>query len=438
MRRMKTGWLAAMVVGSALTQPAVAAAPCRNDVGFERWLEDFKRDAVAEGVSRQVADSALAGVTFDPGIVSRDRGQGVFQQSFLQFAGRMADSYRVGTGGAKLKAHAATLARAEQQFGVPGPVIVAFWALETDFGADNGKLPVLRSLLTLAYDCRRPDMFREELIYALKVVQRGDLTPAQMVGAWAGEIGQTQFSPSAYFKHAVDYDGDGRADLIHSAPDVIASSANLLANEGGWKRGQPWLQEVRVPAELPWDQADLKIKHPRRQWAQWGVRQANGGALPNDDLPASLLLPMGRLGPAFLAYENFNAFLEWNQSLVYATTAAYLAARLAGASRVHPGNGAPPTLSAQQILELQNLLARQGYDAGKIDGKLGLTTRAAIKQAQLKVGLPADSYPTTELIARLGGSPASSAAAEAATPRAAKTPARTPARTQAPARGRSQ
>src|ERR687887_436835 len=255
MRPTTASFFAAILIGSALAQPALAA-PCRNNTPFERWLEDFKREAVAQGVSRAVADSALAGVTFDPGIVRRDHGQGVFSQSFLQFAGRMADGHRIGTGAAKLRQHAATLARAEQQFGVPREVIVAFWALETDFGADNGKLPVLRSLLTLAYDCRRSDMFREELIYALKVVQRGDLTPAQMVGAWAGEIGQTQFSPSAYFKYAVDYDGDGRRDLIHSAPDVIASSANLLANSG-WKRGQPWLQEVRVPANLPWDQADL-------------------------------------------------------------------------------------------------------------------------------------------------------------------------------------
>src|SRR5215468_82094 len=368
MRRIP-GWFWALLVGGALAQPA-GAAPCRNDMSFERWLEDFKHEAVSQGVSRQVADSALAGVTFDPGIVSRDRGQGVFQQSFLQFAGRMADGYRIGTGGAKLKQHAAALARAEQQFGVPKEVIVSFWALETDFGADNGKLPVLRSVLTLAYDCRRPDMFREELIYALKVVQRGDLRPAEMIGAWAGEMGQTQFSPSGYFKYAVDYDGDGRSDLIHSAPDVIASTANLLAKAGGWKRGQPWLQEVRVPQKLPWEEADLKIKHPRSQWAKWGVTQANGAPLQDDDLPASLVLPMGRSGPAFLAFENFGAFLEWNQSLVYATTAAYLANRLAGAGKARAGTPPPPTLTAQQVLQLQNLLARQGYDAGKPDGKL--------------------------------------------------------------------
>src|SRR5262249_48674957 len=313
-----------------------------------------------------------------------------------------------------------------EQFGVLKGGMGGFWGLETDFGADNGKLPVLRSLLTLAYDCRRSDMFREELIYALKVVQRGDLTPAQMVGAWAGEIGQTQFSPSAYFKYAVDFDGDGRRDLIHSAPDVIASSANLLASAGpGWKRGQPWLQEVRVPANLAWDQADLAIRHPRSQWAKWGVTLANGGALPAADMPASLLLPMGRLGPAFLAYANFDAFREWNQSLVYATTAAYLATRLAGAPKVHPGSGAPATLTAQQVMELQTLLQRHGYDiGGKADGKLGLTTRAAVKQAQLKLGMSADSYPTAELIARLrGGATAPSAAATPPprqAPRAAK------------------
>jgi lytic murein transglycosylase len=435
MRTTTAALIGALLAGGALTHPAQAApaapaVPCSRTMTFERWLEDFKREAVEQGVSRQVADSALAGVTPDPGIVRRDHGQGVFSQSFLQFAGRMADGYRVGTGAAKLKQHAATLARAEKEFGVPPQVIVSLWALETDFGIDNGTLPVLRSLLTLAYDCRRPEMFREELTYALKVVQRGDLSPSQMIGAWAGEIGQTQFSPSAYFKYAVDYDGDGRRDLIHSAPDVIASTANLLV-QNGWKRGQPWLQEVRVPASLPWEEADLKVKHPRKQWASWGVTQANGAPLPNDDLPASLLLLMGRQGPAFLAYENFNVFLEWNQSLVYATTAAYLATRLAGAGKARAGSP-PPTLSAPQVLELQTLLARHGYDiGGKADGKLGLATRAAVRQAQLKLGLPADSYPTAELIARLGGSATTAPTASAAPPATAR-PARAAPRATKP------
>ena len=389
------------LMAAAMASPAQAqGARCHNGASFERWLAAFSQEAVSQGISRATLAAASPYLTFDPSIVRKDRGQGVFQQSFLEFAGRMAGS-RVGSASAQLKRHAGTLARVEQQFGVPGAVIVAFWALETDYGVNNGTLPVLRSVVTLAYDCRRPAMFREELLYALRVIDRGDLTPATMVGAWAGEIGQTQFSPSAYFKYAVDFDGDGRRDLIHSVPDVLASSANLLAKGGGWRRGEPWLQEVRVPPNLPWDQADLAIKHPRTQWARWGVTQANGAPLPADNLPASLVLPSGRFGPAFLAFKNFDAFLEWNQSLVYATTAAYLATRLTGAPQVYRGNAPAPTLSGQQIQELQQLLTRHGHDVGKVDGKLGLATRKGVKAAQLKFGLPADSYPTAELIARL-------------------------------------
>ena len=390
--------LAVLFTAAAMASPAWAQ--CRTSGSFERWLDGFKQEAVREGISPQVVVSALDDVAFDPGIIRKDRGQGVFQQSFLQFATRMADGHRVQLGANKIRSNAPLFARVEQQFGVPPPVIAAFWGLETDFGANNGNLPVLRSLATLAFDCRRPEMFREELMSALRVVERGDIAPWQMVGAWAGEVGQTQFSASAYFKYAVDFDGDGRRDLIHSVPDVLASSANLLA-KNGWRRGEPWLQEAAVPDNLPWDQADLAIKHPRAQWARWGLTLADGRALPADGLPASLLLPMGRLGPAFLAYQNFDAFLEWNQSLVYATTAAYLATRLAGAPRVQRGNGAPPSLSAAQIAELQRLLNRAGHDVGKVDGKLGLETRGGVKKAQMKLGLPADSYPTPELLALL-------------------------------------
>jgi hypothetical protein len=220
-----------------------------------------------------------------------------------------------------------------------------------------------------------------------------------MIGAWAGELGQMQFMPSTYIKYAVDYDGDGRRDLLHSAPDALASAANFLSKVG-WQRGQPWIEEVHVPANLPWDQADLAIEHPRSQWARYGVTLASGRPLPADGLAASLLLPMGRFGPAFLAYRNFKVFLEWNQSLVYSTTVAYLATRIAGAAPVHRGN-APPSLSAQQVFELQKLLAARGLNPGKIDGKAGLDTRVAVKQAQMRLGLPADSWPTAELLERL-------------------------------------
>jgi lytic murein transglycosylase len=259
---------------------------------------------------------------------------------------------------------------------------------------------VLRALATLAYDCRRPDRFRAELMDALRIIDRGDLTPAEMVGSWAGELGQTQFLPSHYLTYAVDYDGDGRRNLIASVPDVVASSANFLVALG-WERDQPWLQEVRVPASLAWDQADLAIQHPRSKWAGWGVKQADGKSLPADAVPASLLLPMGRHGPAFLAYQNFQIYLKWNQSLSYCLTAAYLANRLAGAPAMSRGSQPVQELSLEQVKELQQLLTRQGWEVGEIDGKLGVATRGSVKAAQMKYGLPADSYPTVELIERL-------------------------------------
>jgi lytic murein transglycosylase len=399
LRRTVALLVASVTLSVGATIAHAQGARCHGGASFAQWLENFKREAAAQGVSRSVIASASPYLTFDSGIINKDRGQGVFQQTFLEFAGRMVNS-RMSSGPARIRQNAALLQRIEQQFGVPPGPIVAFWGLETDFGANNGNLPVLKSIATLAYDCRRSELFKEELLSALRVIQRGDIRPEQMVGAWAGEIGQTQFSASAYWKYAVDYDGDGRRDLIHSIPDVLASSANHLA-KAGWKRGEPWLQEVRIPAQMKWEEADLAIKHPRSQWATWGVTQPNGNHLPNDAKPAALLLPMGRLGPAFLAYDNFYAFLEWNQSLVYATTAAYYATRLAGAPAVRPGNGTPAKLSAQQVTELQRALTRAGYDPGKADGKLGLGTRKAVKQAQLKFGMPADSYPTPELLARL-------------------------------------
>jgi lytic murein transglycosylase len=390
--------LCAALVFATVVSAQASAADCGNAVGFPAFLESFKRDAARQGISAATIAATLDGLSFDPSTVSKDRGQGVFSQTFLQFSDRMVAAYRMQRGAALMKQYASVFQRIESQFGVPAYPIVAFWGLETDFGANTGKDSTLRSLATLAWDCRRPELFRGELLEALRILQRGDLTPAEMRGPWAGELGQMQFLPSHYVKHAVDFDGDGRRDLIKSAPDALASAGEYLQSLG-WKRGEPWLQEVVVPPDLDWKEADLAVKHPRSQWVRWGVRAASG-ALPGDNLQASLLLPMGRGGPAFLAYPNFDTFLGWNQSFVYATTAAYFAARLSGAPAVQRGSPTPG-LNAREVAELQRSLARQGLKVGKIDGKLGLETRAAVKQAQLRLGLPADSWPTQELLARL-------------------------------------
>jgi len=260
----------AFVVCLACACPALAhAAQCgQAPGGFDAWLASFKQEAAAQGISQHAITTALNGVTYDPAVVARDRRQGVFNQSFEEFSGRMVPP-RLNKGANMMRQYAGTLTRIEQQFGVPGAVLIAIWGLETDYGSNVGKFSTVRALATLAYDCRRSEMFQAELMDALRIVDRGDLTPAEMHGAWAGEIGQTQFMPSSYLKFAIDYDGNGRRDLIRSAPDVLASTANYLRSYG-WQRGQPW-------------------------------------------------------GPGTA---NFNVLLQWNKSEVYSKTVAYFAQRL--------------------------------------------------------------------------------------------------------------
>lgn len=394
----RAGVFAALSI--AFASPAFAA--CQSPAAFGGWLQGFKKEAVAQGISPQVVSMALDGLTYDPATIAKDRGQGVFAQTFLQFSGRMVSKNRLQTGGALLKKYANVFSQIEQQYGVPGPVLVAFWGLETDFGKVMGNMETLRSLATLSFDCRRPDEFREQLIYALKVIERGDLTPPEMRGPAHGEVGQFQFQPKNYYEYAVDFDGNGKRDLIRSAPDSLASAANYLRSIG-WQPGQPWIEQVRVPANLPWDQADVTIKKPRAFWAQNGVTYLNGKPVPADNLPAGLVLPMGRNGPAFLAYPNFDIYLEWNKSLVYTTTAGYYATRLAGGPALNPGNGPVETLGLAETKQLQQLLAKRGFDVGKIDGVLGAASRDAIRAMQVKYGLPADGYPTAELLSRMGG-----------------------------------
>jgi len=267
MRSLLNGVICIVLAFCAVTA-AHAAVPCGGDFGT--WLNGVKTEAAADGVSQRAIQSALANVTYDPAIIARDHAQGVFKQSFEEFAGRMIPP-RLSRAQRLYAQYAPLLSRIEAQYGVPGAVVVAIWGLETDFGSDNGKFPTIRSLATLAYDCRRPDKFRGELIAALQIVDRGDMAPADMHGAWAGEIGQTQFLPSSYLKFAVDYDGNGHRDLIHSVPDVLASTANYLKGYG-WQRGQPW-----------------------------------GEGTP-----------------------NFQVLLQWNSSQVYTKTVAYFAQELTG------------------------------------------------------------------------------------------------------------
>jgi lytic murein transglycosylase len=229
----------AIIVSAALILPGTSALAASCGSGsFDAWLSDFKTDAAKQGISQAAINAGLAGVTLDQSVLSRDRGQKVFSQTFEEFSGRMVPP-RMARGSNMLKQYGSVLSRIEQAYGVPAEVLVAIWGLETDFGVNIGKFPTLRSLATLAYDCRRGDEFRGELMDALRIVERGDLAPSEMHGAWAGEIGQTQFMPSSWVKYAVDFDGNGRRDLMHNVPDVLASTANYLAGHG-WQRGKDW------------------------------------------------------------------------------------------------------------------------------------------------------------------------------------------------------
>jgi lytic murein transglycosylase len=288
--------------------------------------------------------------------------------------------------------------RIEQRYGVSRGVLLAFWAFETDFGAVQGNFNTVNALLTLAHDCRRPELFLPQVFSALELYQRGDLDPATTTGAWAGEIGMVQMLPGDIIENGVDGDGDGHVRLKTSAPDALMSGGRLLSSLG-WRAGEPWLQEVVVPANLDWAETGLDTTKRASDWVRLGVT-ARSGKIAAPNLSASVILPEGRRGPAFLAYPNFNVYFEWNQSYTYVLTAAYFATRLQGAPDYNRGNPTP-ALSGEQIKTLQIKLEKRGHNVGGVDGILGAKTRAAVQKEQTRLGLPADAWPTIELLQRL-------------------------------------
>jgi lytic murein transglycosylase len=391
---MKLRTTALALLATFAAAPAIAQE-CGGD--FDAWRAAVATEARAAGVG-DTGLSALQRASVDRKVLEHDRAQGVFTQSFIEFSSRMISDYRLQQGAANLQKFADVFARAEQEFGVQGPVIAAFWALETDFGAVQGDFDTVNALLTLAHDCRRPELFRPQVVPLLTLIDQGIL-PAGVKGAWAGEVGQTQLLPSDYLARGVDGDGDGLVDLRNSAPDVIMTTANKILSRG-WKRGEPWIEEVRVPETMPWEQTGRTNKLPLSQWAAWGVTRRDGTPLTDNGLKAGLVLPMGHKGPAFLTYDNYDVYLEWNQSITYTMTAANLAARLAGAPAYDRRNP-EPGLDGGQMKELQHRLQAKGYDVGGIDGILGTNTREAVRQEQMRLGLPVDGWPTPALLAGL-------------------------------------
>ncbi|MAY33511.1 MAG: lytic murein transglycosylase [Rhodovulum sp.] len=385
----------ALVFSLSLSLPA-AAATCGGS--FSGFVKDLKQEAITKGHAKGTVDKFFAGVAQDNATLRADRSQGVFQLDFITFSRRVISQNRIDNGRRNAQKWDAVFDRIEREYGVSRGVLLAFWALETDYGAVQGDFNTLNSLVTLSHDCRRPELFRPQVFAALELYEKGDFDPARTTGAWAGEIGMVQMLPGDILENGVDGDGDGHISLKTSPADALVSGANML-RELGWRANEPWLQEIAVPADLDWSETGLDHQKTVGEWAKLGVKP-RAGSLGKSNLKASVLLPMGRNGPAFLAYPNFDVYFEWNKSFVYVTTAAYFATRLEGGPVYTAGNPTPG-LSGDQMKALQSKLQARGHDVGGVDGILGAKTREAVQKEQLRLGLPADAWPTTELLSKL-------------------------------------
>jgi len=381
------------VCGLVLAAQPAAAVPCGGS--FSGFVASMKQEAVSRGHDPATVDSFFSGVRQDPAVIRADRAQGVFQRDFLDFSQRLISQNRIDNGRRNAQKYDAVFDAIERNYGVSRGVLLAFWAFETDYGAVQGDFNTVNALVTLSHDCRRPELFQPQVFAALTLYEKGDLDPARTTGAWAGEIGMVQMLPADILENGVDGDGDGHVRLKSSAPDALMSGGRMLRSLG-WRPNEPWLQEIVLPASLNWAETGLDHQKSVADWARLGVT-ARQGSLGPGALRASVLLPMGRNGPAFLAYPNFRVYFEWNRSLVYVTTAAYFATRLEGAPRYDPRNP-DPGLTGPQMQALQQKLVRRGHDVGAIDGILGEKTREAVQKEQLRLGLPADSWPTPTLL----------------------------------------
>ncbi|MBA1146759.1 lytic murein transglycosylase [Ectothiorhodospiraceae bacterium WFHF3C12] len=377
-----------------------ATAPAAE--GFAGCVADLRQRALDDGIAASVVDRALGGVRYSDRVIELDRRQPEFTESFGEYLSRRVNEQRVKQGKAALIENRSLLNRIAGQYGVPAHYLVAFWGLETNFGNYTGNMPTLDSLATLACDPRRSEYFTRELMAALRLLDRRALDVEQLRGSWAGALGNFQFMPSVFLDHAVDRDGDGRADLWDSLPDAAASAANYL-RALGWRTDQRWGREVLLPEGFAYHLAGLDRRKPLREWRQLGVRRADGGPLPLADMQASLLVPAGHRGPAFLVYENFRVIMTWNRSQYYALAVGHMADRLAARGPlVQPPPMDEPRLDRATVEAMQRRLKAKGYDPGEPDGLFGPATRGAVRAFERDRGRIADGQPDPELLRDLG------------------------------------
>jgi membrane-bound lytic murein transglycosylase B len=375
--------------------------PMGGDEKFQAFVRSFEVTAVAAGITPETYNRAMAGIAPIASLQPIIDEQPEFVRPVWAYLDGAVSARRIARAKELLTQNAALLSGIESKTGVPKEILVAIWGMETDYGRDQGSYNVFATLITQAYDGQRQFSAQRELIAALRLLQQNNYVPSEMVSSWAGAIGQTQFMPSTFFKYATDGDGDGRIDLWHSTADALASTALLFQREG-WEAGKPWGYEVRLPAGFTYQDADLNNLKPVSEWASRGVSLMSGAALPSGDDPAALYLPAGAHGPALLLLGNFRQIMKYNDAASYALAVSLLADRMMD----RPGIQAPwprgeKPLSRADRLRFQTDLAALGFDTGQLDGLLGRRTRIALRQYQVAHNLPADAYPTADMLALL-------------------------------------
>lgn len=370
---------------------------------FGACLAKLRAAAIGNGISAQTFDTATAGVEPDESVLAAMDNQPEVVTPIWDYLAALVDEERIAEGRAKLAEWEAVLARAEAQFGVDRHTIVAVWGVESNFGRQAGGRPLVRSLTTVSCFGRRQDFFRGELMATLRILQSGNVRPEDLRGSWAGAFGQTQFMPSTFERAAVDFDGDGRRDIVGSVADALGSTANYLA-KGGWRPGQPWGAEVKVPAgyEGP---SGRRIRRELALWRKLGVKNLDGTELASDGR-AALLLPADLPGPAFLVYRNFDVIYSYNASISYALAIAHLSDRLRGLGPFQtPWPTDDPGISRAERREVQQRLLDRGYEIGTVDGAIGPRTRKAIEAFQTEKGLPVDGHAGVRVLQALRAGP---------------------------------
>jgi len=369
--------------------------------GFDRWITGFKARALAKGISATTFDRAFDGVDYDAQVIERDRNQSEFTKALWDYLDSAVSADRVANGKAALKNHRRLLDRIEAKFGVDKEIVVAIWGLESAYGQVRGDSPLIASLATLAYDGRRGAFFESQLVAALEIIQSGDVTPERMTGSWAGAMGHTQFIPTSYLAYAVDFDGDGKRDIWSDDPaDALASTAAYLAHFG-WKKGQPWGVEVSLPADFDFALSGERVRKSPAEWAAMGVRDMRGRKVP-DNGSASILLPAGAHGAAFMIFQNFHVIERYNTADAYVIGVGHLADRIKGGPAIQaawPRDDRALIFAERQ--ELQERLTRAGFDTQGVDGRIGPNTIAAVRAYQRSMGMIPDGYASLEILKHL-------------------------------------